>query len=216
MSETTIDTDSLVAKLLAGIRKAGSSDDFDEDDLDEGVSRGRVPVSRLRRSIAKNKELQARVTEMEGQLTEITTGYAGRIEALKTSTTEELGRITSGHHVDLQLVDQGVTDPLGRRTVKEAYGQLAKGDRPKSPAEWFTGLRTAHAAHLEDPEANEAPTVPRPLQPYLAAQEQVEAPTQTQQRRPPPAGPAKGKTGLEGLDASQGIDGLMAQLRGMD
>jgi len=207
--------DSLANAILSKLRGARSRSDDDDLDLEGEVGgrRGYVRIERLRREIDKRRAAEDLLEELGGKVEQLGSAYETQLGDLKAQTAQEVTRITTQHQEDLRLVDLGVTDPLGRSIVREAWGALPKTGRPASAGDWYEQLRQAHAAHAEDPKTHEAPSVPRPLQPYLTAPEASAA----ESRLPPtPTGPRPGQTGLEGLDPSQGIDALMTALRGMD
>lgn len=207
-----IDTDGLVQKLMAGIKKAGRSngggDDLDLEVAGGGRAGQMVPLERLRREIEKRQGLEAALGELGGQVEQLQKGFDTRVAALQEQAGKDATALQLRHQEDLALVDLGLTDPLGRKTVRAAFDDLPKKDRPDSVTGWWKGTVEAHKAHLADPKKAEAPTVPRALTPYLP-----EAPKGGgQQRQTLQQVPGPGESRADGLPQADSLDGWFAGL----
>ena len=206
-----IDLDALATKMMARFKRPPA----DDDDGDEGSS-GKVPVERLRREIARRKELEAKIGEVEAEVSAFRAAHDKALAAIKAQTADELKGIAGRHAEDLGLVEAGIRDPMGRRAVRDAWEAAPKEARGESASKWWTSTLAARDAHLADPEKVAAPEIPRVLVGYLP--EPVQAQTQTKQAKPPPTAgkqPVKGAADpFAGLKPDASVDELMAALRG--
>ncbi len=171
---------------------------------DEGAGAGagagngvddRVPSHRLREETAAKREALARVTELQGQITELE-----RRGATVETLTKRVGELEgerdaerAGRLFDRAVVAKGIVDPEGIDLAQVQYGRLPPKDRP-APDAWLETL------------TKEADKVPRWLAGYLPAK--AEPGTAA---KPPPA--AATRTGAATTGASAGGDQSLEQAK---
>ena len=212
-----VDVDSLVSKIMSGLKRRRVPDD-DGDGFDDDGARGagHGANARIRQLVREKKALVEEITAFEGQISELAAAYAGNLDDFRSQTAEQIKSIGLGHAEDLALVDHGITDQLGRQTVRAAWDRAPKDSRGKSPTAWWDSQVAAHKAHVADPDTVEAPTIARALTPYLPTVEPPKPPADEGRRQftPPQTLPSKpngaGSPEFPPLDA--GMDGLMGHL----
>ena len=214
-----IDVDKLGTTLADKIARAlgrnpATGDEDDGDDYGRGRS---VPRERLNREIDRRKRLEADLAELQTSLQTLQDGYTSQIEAFKAATAEQVKGLGQRHAEDIALIDAGLTDAMGRQVVRQAWEAAPKDARGRSPAEWWGQTLEAHRAHLADPETAAAPTVPRPLTPYLPAAEAPApspAPAQRPGSRPPREPQRRESVNLDSLPDDD-VAGFLAGLARM-
>lgn len=174
--------DTLIGRLGAGAGKPPAAEPRDD------VESERVPRERLRAEQQRRAELEAELVSMRGQFA---SALASQSEA---------------HAVDRDLLRAGIDDDIGRELVRKTWEAQPKGDRGKSPAEWW-GRITA------DPKAAEG--LPKALRAYLPpapAPSPAPASPWGQARPPVDAGTAPAQGQGPGPKTGEGLEAYLASL----
>jgi hypothetical protein len=162
------DPDTLAQRIARALESAtsrrGDADDLDDYDAPRG---GRVPYDRFAAKAREARDLRAELEAIRAQVADLQTGYASQLEAIQTTTAEEVKTMAQRHAEDLRLVEHGIKDDLGRAALRQAWEAQPRDGRGKSPADWWGQQVQALEAHRADPEAAPAVEVPRVLQGYL-------------------------------------------------
>jgi hypothetical protein len=222
MTTTPMDPDSFATALLDKIKRMGGSGDNGRsdygDDYDTGRGSGRIPHERFQRVLSERNAARQQIEDMAADVAKLQQGYAAATDALRTQTAEQVVGIQARHQEDLGLVEMGFRDPLGRGVLRQAWDATPKGERGKSPAEWWSAKIEAHAAHAADPDNAAAPSVPLPLQGYMP---QAEPPAQAGNRpaataSPPTAPTKRTPSTLANVPTDQGMAAYLSGLRDLE
>ncbi len=181
-----------------------------------------VPRYRLNEEKRRNEALTAQLAEIGTHVSSLTDGYKSSLTKLQADTAEQVTGIQSRHNEDIGLIGAGFKDPIDRQTLRTAFEAQPKATRGKDAGEWWQMQAAAHAAHLKDPKNVAAPSIPKPLTPYMPVPE-----TKTETRQPegggdgwgrkgPPEGPGQRQPqSLDSVPTDQGMAALFAGLRGL-
>lgn len=179
--------DTLIGRLGAGAGKAPTPEPRDD------VETERVPRERLRAEQQRRAELEAEIVSMRGQFA---SALASQAET---------------HAVDRDLLRAGIDDDLGREVVRKAWEAQPKGDRGKSPAEWWSKVAADPKAAEGLPKALRAYLPPAPAPAPAPAQGQGQGQGQPLVRPPVDAGTAPA-TGAGAPVTGKGIEAYLASL----
>ena len=214
--------DGLVAKIRAAIGKSSSAHG-EGDDGDEGRGPPRsVPYHRFREERDARKALASELGDLGAQVEALRGGYDASLAKLREDTAGEVTGIQARHNEDIGLIGAGFRDPLDRQTLRTAFEAQPKSTRGKNAGEWWDAQTVAHAAHIADPETIAAPSIPRPLTPYLPAPEA--APVAAAEPASngwgsvggPPPGPGRREPqSVDSVPVDQGMGAFFAGLRGL-
>jgi hypothetical protein len=205
-----------IAALAAELKKALKMDKRapvdDDEDGDPPPRGGRLEPwmqQRLDRESKKRKEAEDRATAAERRIEELSAkvgdlekGYEMETKKLRETAADSVSQVMARHQEDLALVEHGISDPLGRKALRDAWEALPKDTRPKSAVDYLIGIKTAQAAHVEDPKKNAPPEIPRTVAAYLAPPADTGNKGGGGSGKPPPKVLAKPEGGADPLAAA--------------
>jgi hypothetical protein len=217
------DYDGLAARITKALRGGGSrDDDFDDDDEPRGR---RVPYDRFRRVNEENRQLREALEGLGGELNSLKEAQAQQFKELQEQAAQQVSAVRLQHDQDLELVEAGLSDKLGRQVLRQAWESAPKGQRGASPVDFWKQTIEAHKAHHADPENVAAPSVARPLTPYLPV---IESPPDAgkggsvnkqqlgSRGGPPPQGPGKRQPADISAVSTDSVEGFLSGLRALE
>ena len=135
--------EAMFKKVLGGFSKQTQAPDDDDDDDRYDDNKGKVPVSRLRKSSRARKKAEARVTELEGQLTDL--GKAAETSIAKMQKTHaklltdtvaaEVTKVQGNFERKDLLKGAGFNDAAGQTAALNAYNSIPEAGRPELEAQ---------------------------------------------------------------------------------
>lgn len=192
MSDNEIDTEAMsksIAEQLMSAFRRREAPSFDDDDPRAGK---RVPYERFFSVNEENKRLKALLDEIPAKLEALEGGYRSKVDEMTAAheqatreLQEQMGRnlteVQGRMQQKVELVRLGLDDEFGIDALNSAYQRLPDDNRPETVVDYYQGLIEARQAHAADPDAHEAPSIPKTLQGYMP---EVKAPEPAKEQSP--------------------------------